>query len=527
MSKIGVFLGVVLLTGLSLTQALAAITIPLTVTTSEVVTVTGTPRIAVDVGGVTRYADYTAGTGTNSLTFTLSPVAGDVDLDGITVASPILLNGGSIKDQAGNDATLTFTPPNTSGIKINYPSLGMNFTYDSDGRFSVNGTVYNSISEFITAVGGIFTRSSTATYFDSSGTLQIAAADTPRIDYDPATHSARGLLIEESRTNMTTYSQQLNNAAWSKSNVTVTADAITAPDGTLSADYVAPTGVAGSYISNGGNVSFTAGATISRTAFAKAGTSSKVIFEHKDGTFGNTVFNLATGIITPATGVTASMTNVGNGWYRLQWKKTFTNATPTAGASVIYIDTYGAGVAGHGVYLWGIQTEFGSFSTSYIPTTSSTATRSAEVLNIPIGSWYNAAASAFYAEAYGEDNSIQTYRGRWIGYNSGVILGNGGSLGLIESWTGTSPSTSASYTPVSSQTQTAKSALAWDTTNNTRSLVANGGTVTASSIPGSYNITYLLIGCCGAGSIYLNAPVKTVNYYPLRIANSQLQLMTQ
>ena len=99
--------------------AVAAINIPFTINLSEAVTVTGTPRIAVDVGGNTRYATYTSGSGTNALIFTLIPVSGDVDLDGITLSSSIDLNGGTIKDPAGNNASLTFTPPDTSGITIN------------------------------------------------------------------------------------------------------------------------------------------------------------------------------------------------------------------------------------------------------------------------------------------------------------------------------------------------------------------------------------------------------------------------
>ena len=79
---------------------------------------------------------------------------------------------------------------------------------------------------------GAFTRASTATYFDVDGVMQTAAIDVPRIGYDSATHAHTGLILEEARTNLLTYSEQFDNAAWVKSNVTVTANtATTAPDG--------------------------------------------------------------------------------------------------------------------------------------------------------------------------------------------------------------------------------------------------------------------------------------------------------
>jgi hypothetical protein len=103
-------------------EAFAATTIPFTVNMSEAVTVNGCPascpRIAVDVGGTARYATYSAGSGTNTLTFTYQMVSGDVDADGIVLSSPIDLNGGTIRDAAGNDASLIFVPPDTSGILI-------------------------------------------------------------------------------------------------------------------------------------------------------------------------------------------------------------------------------------------------------------------------------------------------------------------------------------------------------------------------------------------------------------------------
>jgi hypothetical protein len=89
-----------------------------TVVFSEAVAVTGTPRLVLTIGSTTRYATYVSGSGSASLLFRYTVQAGDLDSDGIAVASPIDLNGGTIKDVPGNDAVLSFTPPDTSGVLV-------------------------------------------------------------------------------------------------------------------------------------------------------------------------------------------------------------------------------------------------------------------------------------------------------------------------------------------------------------------------------------------------------------------------
>ncbi|MEI7601285.1 MAG: arabinofuranosidase catalytic domain-containing protein [Aestuariivirga sp.] len=97
----------------------SAATLVFTATASEPVIVTGTPRIAIDVGGATRFATYASGSGTAALTFSYAVQAGDFDANGITIAAPLDLNGGSITDIAGNPASsLTFTVPDTSALKV-------------------------------------------------------------------------------------------------------------------------------------------------------------------------------------------------------------------------------------------------------------------------------------------------------------------------------------------------------------------------------------------------------------------------
>ena len=104
---------------LCLSGPAASATLNFAVTASKAVTVTGNPRVAIDVGGTTRYATYTSGSGTAALTFSYPVQAGDFDANGIALVSPLQLNGGTIVDAVGNPAAnLSFTLPDTSGLKV-------------------------------------------------------------------------------------------------------------------------------------------------------------------------------------------------------------------------------------------------------------------------------------------------------------------------------------------------------------------------------------------------------------------------
>ncbi len=95
--------------------------ITITVTFSEAVTVTGTPQLELETGPVDRTINYSSGTGTNILSFTYTTQSGDEssDLDYKATGS-LALNSGTIKDAAGNNATLTLSTPGAAG------SLGAN-----------------------------------------------------------------------------------------------------------------------------------------------------------------------------------------------------------------------------------------------------------------------------------------------------------------------------------------------------------------------------------------------------------------
>jgi|GEM_PF-2299728 autotransporter-associated beta strand protein/VCBS repeat-containing protein len=93
-------------------------TIAITLAFSKVVTVdatNGTPQLTLETGTTDRVANYTSGSGSNTLTFTYTIQEGDTssDLDYISTAA-LSLNGGTIKNGT-DDAILTLPTPNSSG----------------------------------------------------------------------------------------------------------------------------------------------------------------------------------------------------------------------------------------------------------------------------------------------------------------------------------------------------------------------------------------------------------------------------
>ena len=102
--------------------------IPIQLNFSESVTVTGAPQLTLETGQTDRTANYISGTGTSTLTFNYVVQAGDntADLDYIG-ANALTLNGGTIRNATGNNATLTLFTPGTAG------SLGANKNIFIDG----------------------------------------------------------------------------------------------------------------------------------------------------------------------------------------------------------------------------------------------------------------------------------------------------------------------------------------------------------------------------------------------------------
>ena len=86
--------------------------IAITITFTEAVNVTGTPQLTLETGGTDAVVNYSSGTGTTTLTFNYTVSSGNTssDLD-YASTSALALNSGTIRDAAGNNATLTLVSP--------------------------------------------------------------------------------------------------------------------------------------------------------------------------------------------------------------------------------------------------------------------------------------------------------------------------------------------------------------------------------------------------------------------------------
>jgi hypothetical protein len=229
-----------------------------------------------------------------------------------------------------------------------------------------------------------WTRASTSVRTDSSGLLESMATGVPRLSYMYG--SCPALLLEPQRTNLALYSEQFNDATWGKNAVTITANTTTAPNGTTTADSLVGDGSTNNHrVELAGSI--TSGTIYTVSIYAKKNTNDFLQIFSFSSPFGVNVFanfNLNTGVVgTVGSSTTASITNVGDGWYRCVVTGTATSTGSFAlfGFSLITSATAAraeSNTLSTSVFLWGAQLELGAYPTTYIPTTSASATRVAD-----------------------------------------------------------------------------------------------------------------------------------------------------
>ncbi|WP_236185805.1 DUF4347 domain-containing protein [Pseudomonas juntendi] len=142
-----------------------------TVNTSESVVVDttgGTPRLALTVGGVTRYANYVSGAGNGALVFEYTVQAGDNDANGIALAGSIDLNGGSIKDPAGNDLALSLGAVGSAGVLVDTVIPSVTSIVRADAT-PTNGSSISYTVTFSEDVSGVDASDFTVSYGGTAG----------------------------------------------------------------------------------------------------------------------------------------------------------------------------------------------------------------------------------------------------------------------------------------------------------------------------------------------------------------------
>ncbi|MGZ5050801.1 MAG: DUF6701 domain-containing protein [Methylobacter sp.] len=157
-----------------------------TVTMSEASTVTGTPQLTLNIGGTLVQADYASGSGSTALVFSYTILAGQTDTNGISInANSLSLNSGTIKDAAGNAATLSHTAvTDNSGYKVDTTapaSATATSGVSGNAKMTLNWTT-SSATDFNTASGSVV-------YRWASGS---AGAEVPASDSTPVVGSSNG-----------------------------------------------------------------------------------------------------------------------------------------------------------------------------------------------------------------------------------------------------------------------------------------------------------------------------------------------
>lgn len=228
-------------------------------------------------------------------------------------------------------------------------------------------------------------RATTGTTMTSTGQHKVGPSNTLRYYYKNGV--AQGALIEASRTNLILRSQEFENASWTATNATVTANSTTSPDGTANADTISVTGASGAIAQA---VAVTAGNYYSFTAYFKPLASQHSLIRIYDGTSTITAwFNVSAGTKGTQSGTAGNLTygaheieEFEGGWYRCH----FTVLIAVVASVTVSLSASSADntepASGQSVYGWGAQAELGRRATSYIPTTSATVTRNGDQLSI-------------------------------------------------------------------------------------------------------------------------------------------------
>lgn len=398
---------------------------------------------------------------------------------------------------------MSFGIPVRNGVGIglgNVPSLRT--------RGGASTTTFQFVDASVLDPRITFVRASSATYYDSSGIIKTAGNNVARFDYNPTTLTSRGLLIEESRTNLLNWSQSFATSGGAQNNWVDSASlervstTRTSPDGTNNALEIKANAADQTIVSS-----------------AAAGSSAQRVFsvflKRVTGT-GDIQYTLDNG----ATWTTQAITTA---WVR------YTFAATTANQQVgIRIRTNG-----DVIQIWGAQLEAGACPSSYIPTTSASVQRQADVATVTtLSPWYKNSAGTLFAQfiepcpdgannrgiAALDDGSNNNRFSMFVPLGTPMAV----AARVVAGGAATNPANSASF----SAGAIVKAALAYAVGTNQAALSLNGAAPsTASPVAAPAGINVLRIGAI-FGVTQLGGWIQEIRYYPRRLSDAELQTLT-
>ena len=382
-----------------------------------------------------------------------------------------------------------------------------------------------------------------ATYFDTAGVLQTAAANVPRFDYNPTTLAARGLLIEESRTNSIRNNTMQGAVAGTPGTVPtnwIFASSVSGISrqivgtGTESGVAYIDVRYSGTSTSSGTTqinaetttgVAALTGQTWTVSSYLKLAGGSfpgvlSIIWQERDSG-GVAVLNASVGVSTPTTA-------------SLRTQRYSSTRTLSGGASVAYVTARidvnipNATVVDFTLRIGLPQLERGAFATSVIPTTSAAVTREKDdAVVTTLTPWFNASSGTLYAEyniPVAAQNQHAASLSDGTNNNRMIIRATNSSTQTVFLGVDTTVTQWVVLLNTSPLNATTKSAFAY--APNDIAWVRDGGTVgtdTTATIP---TVSQLRLGADGDGSFRLCGHLRAVRYYPTRLSNTDLQAIT-
>jgi lysophospholipase L1-like esterase len=401
-----------------------------------------------------------------------------------------------------------------------------------------------------------------AKYTSSTGVLTtVASAGDQRFDYDPISGSCRGLLIEKATTNLFIRSEEFDSGPWIRSNTTTTGtsiDAAKAPDDTDTADYVLESAVTAVRFL-GRDTGLPGASTEIRTVsfYVKGGLSRQWVSLCAGNTSGGPYYRItadlsagtisSTDLVNTGTWFATTPTNkisaAGKGWYRIsitgrlcQYYLLSSNNASNPGNSG---SDWGLGSflgdTNNGFVVWGGQLEVGILS-SYVKTTTATVTRAQDtalVTGTNFSNWYTGGTvGTFMASWYGSPLSASA---------RSVIATSDQATKHLHMYQTASASTlrladfgpATTVTTANSLTAGAVTKGAFSYNGTATSLCLNGGTVATGTLAFSVAPTWLSIGGASTNGTSItdtaslnNDAISTIEYYPNRLTNAQMQVLT-